>query len=225
MRRALVSTLGLLAALATHPATAADFRFLDIGGLHVKWGAATPGSGAEVTYGFATSRRSFPDAINCRDLAPLSVLAPAWGGGDARLRRLVMDAFAMWSSEADLRFRPARPGEEPDILIGAQGEPRRIAFANVWHDPGRAADGVAPLARATICFNPEVRWTTAEASDAAAGLDLGTVLAHEIGHAIGLDHPGATGALMGYQNQGDIDHLMPGDIAGAVALYGPARAP
>jgi hypothetical protein len=50
------------------------------------------------------------------------------------------------------------------------------------------------------------------------------VLAHEIGHTIGLDHPGATGALMGYRNQGNIDWLMPGDIAGAVALYGPPRA-
>jgi hypothetical protein len=27
---------------------------------------------------------------------------------------------------------------------------------------------------------------------------------------------------MGFSNQGDIDRLMPGDIAGAVALYGPA---
>ena len=57
----------------------------------------------------------------------------------------------------------------------------------------------------------------------AGALDFGTVLAHEIGHAIGLDHPGATGALMAFSNQGDIDHLMPGDIAGAAALYGPAK--
>ena len=49
------------------------------------------------------------------------------------------------------------------------------------------------------------------------------MIAHEIGHAIGLDHPGPTGALMGYSNQGDIDRLMPGDVEGAVALYGPAR--
>ncbi len=28
---------------------------------------------------------------------------------------------------------------------------------------------------------------------------------------------------MGYSGKGNIDHPMPGDIAGAVALYGPAR--
>ena len=38
-----------------------------------------------------------------------------------------------------------------------------------------------------------------------------------------IDHPGAAGRLMGYSNPGDIDRLMPGDIAGAMALYGPAR--
>jgi Matrixin len=222
MRRAFVPLLGLLTAL---PAGAADFRLLDMDGLHVKWGAAAAGTGAEVSYGFAAGRRTFTDAINCRDLAPLGVLAPAWDGDDTRLHRLVAAAFAMWGSEADLRFRAAAPGEEPDILIGTEGVPRGIAFANVWHDAGRAAGGIAPLVKATICFNPTVRWLTDEPPEPVAGYDLRTVLAHEIGHAIGLDHPGATGALMGYQNQGDIEHLMPGDVAGAVALYGPARAP
>ncbi len=65
-------------------------------------------------------------------------------------------------------------------------------------------------------------WSGEDGADPEGALDLRTVLAHEIGHAIGLDHPGARGALMGYSNQGDIDQLMPGDVAGAVALYGPA---
>ena len=127
----------------------------------------------------------------------------------------------MWSREADLQFRPAREGETPDILIGAQGRPEGIAFANVWHADPAPGGAIAGLTRATICFNPELSWSTATVA-APGSLDLGTVLAHEIGHAIGLDHPGAAGALMGYSNQGNIDDLMPGDIAGARALYGPA---
>ena len=89
--------------------------------------------------------------------------------------------------------------------------------------PRRPAARSPPLTRATICFNPELSWSTSDGAAAPGSLDLGTVLAHEIGHAIGLDHPGATGALMGYSHQGNIDNLMPGDIAGARALYGRAR--
>jgi hypothetical protein len=151
----------------------------------------------------------------------MAELAPVWGGDPGRLAEIAAGAFAMWSREADLSFRPAAAGEAPDILIGAEGAPLRVAFANVWH--GEAEGGMAPLERATICLNPLVAWSDGEGPAPAGALDLRTVLAHEIGHAIGLDHPGAEGALMGFSNQGDFDHLMPGDIAGAVALYGPAR--
>jgi hypothetical protein len=211
----------LTGALAAGTAAGADgYRLLELDGLRVKWGAPEPGAGAEVSYGFAVAEAAFPDAINCRALAPMADLA-VWGDDPGRLAEVAAGAFAMWSREADVRFRPAAAGEAPDILIGAEGEPHRIAFANVWRGPGRG--GIAPLSRAVICLNPLVAWSGGPGSGAAGGLDLRTVLAHEIGHAIGLDHPGAEGALMGFSNQGDFERLMPGDIAGAVALYGPAR--
>lgn len=226
VRQALIEHLPAGAALAAAlliagPGSAAEYRLLEIDGLKVKWGAPVMRAGAEVSYGFAVTDRSFPDAINCREIAPMAALAPAWDNDPGRLSEIAADAFAIWSSEADLSFRPAAPGETPDILIGAEGEPRRVAFANVSHGAGEG--GIAPLTGATICFNPHVAWSDGEGPAPAGALDLGTVLAHEIGHAIGLDHPGARGALMAFSNQGDIDHLMPGDIAGAVALYGPAR--
>lgn len=200
--------------------TAGKYRLLRLDGVELKWDAPVAGTPARVSYGFATERMAFPDAINCRDLAPLDHASPFWGGESRRLPQVVAKAFAMWSRAAGIDFHPADAGETPDILIGAEGTPSRIAFTNVWHaDPAPRAT-MASLDRATICLNPKAAW----GGDGPEGLDLATVLAHEIGHAIGLDHPGATGALMGYSNQGGLAGLMPGDVAGAVALYGPAGA-
>ena len=211
------AALTIAATLVAATATAADFRLLELGGFHVKWGEPRLGSRAEISYGFADGRRSFPDAINCRELEAAERLPVAQG----ELAKVAAEAFRLWSAAAAVSFREARPGERPDILIGAQGRPEGIAFANVWPDRGRAHDGVAPLAEATICLNPTLAWVPDAAGRGQA--DLGTVLAHEIGHALGLDHPGPTGALMGYRDQGDIDVLMAGDVGGAVALYGPPK--
>ncbi|HVL20012.1 MAG TPA: matrixin family metalloprotease [Amaricoccus sp.] len=216
-----VRSAAFLAALALATgAAAADFRLLRLDGVELKWDSARRGTPAAVSYGFATSDAAFPDAVNCREMTPLDALAPIWGGDPGRLASIVRSAFAMWSGAAAIAFRPALAGEAPDILIGAEATPRKIAFTNVWHDDPAPDASIAALTRATICLNPEAPWGAAGRD----GLDFRTVLAHEIGHAIGLDHPGATGALMGYSNQGGLAGLMPGDVAGAVALYGPNRA-
>lgn len=208
-------------ALAFPPASvlASEFRLLQIDGYFVKWGAPAFGAGAKVTYGFVTRAESFPDAINCGGMAPMDVLSAVWGHDDAALKQIATDAFRMWSAATRIEFRRAGPGERPDILIGTQAKPRRIAFANVWHDVEAAADGIAPLTAATICFNPEAAWV-AEDVGAEEALDLRTVLAHEIGHAIGLGHPGPTGALMAFQPQGTVERLMAGDVEGSLTLYG-----
>jgi len=84
------------------------------------------------------------------------------------------------------------------------------------------ADTPRPIRQSLICLNTSKLWKTRFDGNLAI-YDLGLTLAHEIGHSIGLDHPGPTGALMGYRYTEQIRDLAAGDIAGAVALYGPHR--
>jgi hypothetical protein len=215
-----MAALSLALASMAHAAPADGFRLLEIGGLHVKWGPAALGQGAEaVTYGFVRSPSSFPGARNCPTMVPADGIAAAAGVDRRRFEALAATGFGLWSGAADVAFRPAQANETPDILIGAQGSPHGIAFTDVRSDRAQAVSGVAPLTTATICLNPAVAWTDKRGVTGAFNLE--TVLAHEIGHAIGLDHPGPVGTLMGYRDQGDMDRLMSGDIAGVQRLYGP----
>ena len=188
----------------------------------MKWGAPEPGTGATATWGLLRAEAEFPDAVNCRAMAPVERVPLLGAMPRLALERLVREAFALWSEAAGIRFRQAAPGVKPDILIGAHAEPRKIAFANVWWNADAAEAGMAPLTAATICLNPEADWRLGGlGSRAPNAVDLRHALAHEIGHTLGLDHPGATGALMGYRSSGE-GRLMAGDVEGAQRLYGPA---
>jgi hypothetical protein len=218
------SWLVALACIVATPVLSAEYRVLRLDGQMLKWGPPEIGAPAEVSWGFTTAHEVFANAVNCGWMAPMALMSDAWGGDPARLERIAAEAFAMWSGASGIVFRRAAPGQQPDILIGAQAEPRRIAFANVWHDAAAARDGVAPLRKATICFNPDRAWSTRLGLPPKGAQDFRTVLAHEIGHAIGLDHPGAAGTLMGFADQGPLDGLAPGDAAGVRLLYGERRA-
>lgn len=207
VRARVVAAAALLAAAIAGAAPAEDFRLLQIDGATVKWDSPRLGAGAAVTWGLAEAGVA-PGLRNCRRVGPP-------GPEAAPVRAAAAAAFALWSAAAGIAFRPAGPGERAEIVIGAQPGMRRAAYADVRPDPRQAAGGVAPLAQATICLDPGADW--------GGAFDLQTVLAHEIGHAIGLDHPGAVGALMGFENQGALGALLPGDIAGGRALYGPPR--
>jgi hypothetical protein len=124
----------------------------------------------------------------------------------------------MWEEAADIRFEPTDDAREANILIGAMVAPRGRAFANVTYDTAERSE-MRKIDQALICLNPNERWKVGFGGDAAA-YDLRYTIAHEIGHAIGLNHPGPSGQLMGFQYAESFRGLRPGDAAGAVALYG-----
>ena len=51
--------------------------------------------------------------------------------------------------------------------------------------------------------------------------DLRFTIAHEIGHAIGLDHPGATGQMMAFKYDEHFRQLQSGDIDGVTTHLRP----
>jgi predicted Zn-dependent protease len=204
-------------------AQAADFRLLVLDKHFVKWGAPAWGSGAEVTYAFVREEMRFDDAINCKSLVPLKDLRQRSSLASEAFEAAIEAGFRQWSSVVDLEFVESEDPDTADILIGAQGQPRGIAYTNLWHSPedGKA---ISPISRASICFNPVQQWQLDPDGDRRT-YEVTRVMAHEIGHAIGLNHSGPSGQLMAFRYSEAADGLGAGDVAGAVTLYGaPPRA-
>ena len=74
-----------------------------------------------------------------------------------------------------------------------------------------------------VCLNPTRPWKIGFDGDLDV-YDLRYTLIHEIGHAIGLDHPAIAGQLMAYKYGEKFRVLQAGDIRGVETLYGPRRA-
>jgi hypothetical protein len=95
-----------------------------------------------------------------------------------------------------------------------------------WTDPTGA------LNNAAVLVNNNVAWNAYDGAlrvvNGRVVYDIRRVLLHELGHALGLDHPDQHGqrvaAIMNSQVS-DFDRLQPDDRSGIVSLYGGAPAP
>lgn len=206
---------------AKEAATFLGFRLLNLENQQVRWQTPTFGKSAVVTYAFASGPIETRGARNCAAMVPPE---QAYGPSHITAREFraeVAAAFRMWEKVADIKFREARDPGSAGIIIGAQAVPVGRAFTNVELKPGTEDKKV--IARSLICLNPTQPWKIG--FDGRLGIyDLRYTIAHEIGHAIGLDHPSAAGQLMSYRYDEKQTGLQPGDIQGAVLLYGPRTA-
>ncbi len=205
-----------LAALEGHD----DYKLLKLDGYKLKWGEPELGVGARVSYAFADETLRFEDARNCRDLTPIQALSEQ-GIPNEMLKRETTAAFALWERAAGLSFHRVRDARDADIIIGAQGSPRGRAFANVSYqsEPEAGAGRVRTIEQAQVCLNPERQWKVGFDGDTDV-YDIRYTLIHEIGHAIGLDHPGPTGQVMGFRYTEEFAELQAGDLEGVRRLYG-----
>lgn len=208
-----------LAALMPAAASTLSWRPLSIDGHRVQWERPEGSTGKLVlTWRIVEAEHAFADALNCRRLASPREMLAASRVPEAAFRAELAAALEMWQQAADVVFVEAAAGAEANILIGAQAEPEGRAFTDVAFD--RAGSGARrAITRSLVCLNPAVRWKVGFDGNLDI-YDLRYTLAHEIGHAIGLDHPEAPGTLMWFRYSERSHALQPGDIAGAAALYG-----
>jgi hypothetical protein len=184
----------------------------------VRWQPPAGGGPRVITYRLVTGPTPFPGARNCRGLTSLEGLAARSGLPATAIRAEIAAAFAMWEAVANVTFEEAAEGAPADIMVGAQVEPEGWAFADVFYDTN-APGAIKPISQALVCLNPTRPWKVGFDGDLNS-YDLRYTLAHEIGHAIGLDHPAGGNQIMGYRYEERFRALQPGDIRGAVALYG-----
>jgi len=204
--------------LSAH-ASEGGYRLLELDGYKVKWGDRRLGAGASISYAFADRTLRFDGARNCGDLAPIEALS---GKSLSRetLARETAAAFRVWERAAGLSFHEVEDVRDANIILGAQGQPRGRAFANVAYaaDP---EEGVRTIDQALVCLNPEHQWKVGFDGDENV-YDIRYTLIHEIGHAIGLDHPGPSGQVMAFRYTEAFNNLQPGDLRGVQLLYGHA---
>jgi hypothetical protein len=175
------------------------------------------------------------------------IVAKSPGITEEKAKNELQAAFRAWESVANIAFVEVTDPRLANIVIGAADDPGGRAFANLSYRSEKGltpvtmalgkpdapnaqasdregGDGsIVPIDQAYVCLNPKSRWKTGFDGNLEV-YDLRHTFTHEVGHAIGLDHPDSTGAVMAFRYDERVRELQPSDIAGVRRLYGARSA-
>lgn len=177
-----------------------------------KWGGAAMGTpGGVVTYSFMAPGIATDGGAS---VAAPSVPLATW-------KTEIAAAFAAWSSIANISFVEVADSGHAFDAPGASGD-IRIGWHTFDGPSGVLAHGFYPPANGTtaagdIHFDAAELWKVAFGGP---GFSIFQVAAHEIGHAIGLDHTGVPASLMNPFYTEAFSGPQADDIAGAKFIYG-----
>jgi hypothetical protein len=188
-------------------------------------GPTTPGNwgpaGTTVTYSFMSTGVSCAAEFAGCTITSIADLAIANGLTFAQFRSEIVRAFNAWTAVTNINFaQVADDGAafnaattSGDIRIGSHtfdGPNGTLAHAFFPPNNGFTAAG-------DLHFDIAETW---KIGFGGAGFDIFQVAAHEIGHAIGLDHTGVPNSLMNPFYTEAFSGPQADDIAGAQSLYG-----
>lgn len=215
----LLTKLAAAAALAIPMASQA---FVLAGTTPGKWGPGPMGTGATITYSYmATGTDCSAEDPGCT-ITGFGDFGPALSVWKSEVEA----ALASWAAVANLTFIEVPDGGEAFNAPGTSGDLRfgGHAFDGAF---GVLAHGFFPPANGTTAAG-DMHYDTGDCWE--AGFDgtgdgcfsIYQVTAHELGHALGLEHTGVPGSLMNPFYTEAFTGPQADDIAGMQFIYGPA---